>query len=96
VAGIWQLAIVWKVFSLSSYIHDKQLSMGNRTVDTSVWPGPGLALGLLAALVVVAVFGILVVSRKRLLWLLTAGGVGFVMGVLLLVLHVKPWKEFGQ
>jgi hypothetical protein len=94
-AGIWQLGIAWKVFALATLVRDQQVFGTNRNADTSIWPGPGLALGLFAALIVVAVFGSLVVSRKRLLWLVTGAAMGGGLGILMLVLHVKPLQDFG-
>jgi hypothetical protein len=59
----------------------------------SIYPGPGLGLGLLAAIAVVLIFAILVLSRKRILWVLSAGAIGFFLGLFILVLNVKPWQE---
>jgi hypothetical protein len=94
-AGIWQLGIAWKVFALATLVRDQQVFGPNRNADTSIWPGPGLALGLFAALIVVAVFGSLVASRKRFLWLVTGATMGGGLGILMLVLHVKPLQDLG-
>jgi len=91
--GMWQLGLTWKVISVASHYTDQQRNMNMRPPNVSIYPGPGLGLGLLAATVVVLVFGILVLSRKRVLWVLTAGIIGFFLGLLILVLHVKPWQE---
>jgi hypothetical protein len=96
VAGIWQFGIVWKVFALATFVHDQQVFGGQRNPEMGIWPGPGIALGLIAALIVVVVFGSLVASRKRFLWLLTGVAAGLVIGCLLLVFYVKPMQEFGQ
>jgi hypothetical protein len=95
-AGIWQLGIVWKVFALAGFVHEQLTFGGQKDADAGIWPGPGLALGLLAALLVVAVFGSLVASRKRFLWLMTGATLGVALGFLLLVLHVKPLQDLGQ
>jgi hypothetical protein len=93
VAGLWQLAIVWKIIKVANHYAEQKKPVGFQATDTSVYPGPGIGLGLLAAMVVVLVFAVLVLSRKRFLWALTASGMGFLLGLLLLVLHVKPWQE---
>jgi len=91
--GMWQLGLTWKVISVASHYTEQQRNLNPRPPNVSIYPGPGIGLGLLAATVVVLVFGILVLSRKRVLWALTAGGIGFILGLLILVLHVKPWQE---
>jgi len=96
VAGIWQLGILWKVFAFASIVHDQQVFSGVRNADAGIWPGPGLALGLVANLIAIAVFGSLVASRKRYLWLLTGATMGMVIGLLLLVFYIKPVQDFGQ
>jgi hypothetical protein len=96
IAGIWQLGILWKVFAFASIIHDQQVFSGVHNADAGVWPGPGLVLGLLASLIAIAVFGSLVASRKRYLWLLTGATMGMAIGLLLLVFYIKPVQDFGQ
>jgi hypothetical protein len=91
--GLWQLGIAWRVFVVSSHFAEHQKIMGVRSQNASIYPGPGLGLGLLAAALVVIVFAVLVVTRKRFLWVLTAGALGFVLGLLILVLNVRPWQE---
>jgi hypothetical protein len=94
IAGIWQLGIVWKVFALATFVHDQQVFAGYRSPDAGIWPGPGLVLGLIADLIALAVFGSLVASRKRFLWLLTGAATGVVIGLLLLAFYVKPLRDF--
>jgi hypothetical protein len=91
--GIWQLGLTWKVINLASRYTEQQRSLNIRSPTASIYPGPGLGLGLLAAIVVVLVFAVLALSRKRILWVLTAGAIGFFLGLLILVLNVKPWQE---
>jgi hypothetical protein len=91
--GIWQLGLTWKVINLAGRYTEQQRVQNIRPPTASVYPGPGLGFGLLAATVVVLVFAILVLSRKRILWVLTAGGIGFLIGLLILVLNVKPWQD---
>jgi hypothetical protein len=89
-AFFWILAFVWKAFTLWSKVSDRRYT-GSSEPKVTVLPGIGLILGLLAALVVMAAFSYLLISRKRLPWLFTAIGLGFVLGFLLLLLNVKPW-----
>ncbi len=93
VVWLWQLGLTWKVISLASRYSEQQRVQNIRAPTASIYPGPGLGLGLLAATVMVLVFATLVLSRKRVLWVLTAGGIGFFLGLLILVLSVKPWQE---
>jgi hypothetical protein len=71
-----------------------RLSEKNKS-DVVVLPGVGLGVGLLAAVLVAVAFGFLVITRRKYIWLLTAAGLGFLSGVLMLVLNVKPWLAPG-
>jgi hypothetical protein len=90
-AGIWQLALVWKVITINSTRPSPQWNPGFQSYDSSIYPGPGLGFGLVAAFMVVLVFGALASCRGRFLWVFTAGLFGFIIGILMLVVSVKPW-----
>ena len=56
--------------------------------------GFGLIFGFFAAFAVVAVFGYLLVSRRRFYWLAAAGVTGFFFGLLLLLFNARPWEPW--
>lgn len=78
----WLLGFIWKAFALASEI-------GSR--NFTVLPGFGLIIGFFAALAIIAVFGYLVASRRRWVWLAASAGLGFFFGLFLLVFNVRPW-----
>jgi len=90
--GIWQLGLVWKVMTFSSTLRSS-LWNPSRQYFSSIYPGTGLGIGLIAAFVTVLVFGALASSRGRFLWAFTAAMFGFIIGMLILVVSVKPWVQ---
>jgi len=94
-AFFWLLAFVWKAFTLWSKIADRR-APGSLEPKITILPGVGLFLGLLAALLIIAAFTYLIISRRKLNWLFTAAGLGFVLGIFLLILNVKPWHISGN
>ena len=95
IAGLWHVWIIWKVFTISTLLEEQGHRGGGRS-DITLWPGPGAALGLICAFVIVVVFSFLLIGRKRVGPLLSALGMGAAIGFLLLVFTVKPWQELGK
>jgi hypothetical protein len=90
-AGIWQIGLVWKVISISTTRPSPPWNPGLQSSDSTIYPGPGLGIGVIAAFMAVIVFGALASSRGRFLWVFTAAAIGFIIGMLILVVSVKPW-----
>jgi hypothetical protein len=86
-ALLWQLGLIWKVFSLAKKINE---IIGNR--DISVSPGIGLWIGMGLALATVAVFSCLMSLRQKTLWIYLGEGVGLGLGLLVGLVVVQPWK----
>jgi hypothetical protein len=91
-AGGWGVTVfflmagyIWKVFTTASMFGSKQ---------RTILPNFALIFGFLAALALIAVFGYLVGSRRRFIWLGAAGAFGFFFGVLLLIFGVRPWETW--
>jgi hypothetical protein len=83
-------AAVW----LSGYIA-KVFSLWTRAAEgLTILPSTGLIAGLLAALAVTGAFGILVVSRGKRNWVLTAAALGGVLGLLLMLGNARPWDAW--
>jgi hypothetical protein len=82
--GMWLMAFLWKVFT----------QWNNAPAGITILPSFGLLLGLFSALTVTILFSYLVVSRRKLPWLYTAAGMGFLLGSLLLIFNAKPWNPW--
>jgi len=81
----WMLGFIWKALTTAG-------KHGSR--DVTILPGFGLIFGFFAALSAIAVFGYLVISRRRFLWLGAAGILGFFFGMLLLLFSARPWEAW--
>jgi hypothetical protein len=94
-AFFWIVGYSWRVFNVWSEISERG---GDRPIlgtpissNTTVLPGIGLVLGMLATVLIVILFSYLLASRRRVGWILGAGALGFLLGSLLIVFSVKPW-----
>jgi hypothetical protein len=90
---LWLLGFIWKVFTIHTKM--KQMVKSNPfagQVEFSVSPGIGLWIGMVVALASVAVFSILLGLRGKTLWIYLAEGVGLLLGVLMMLVAVQPWK----
>jgi hypothetical protein len=94
-ALVWLAGWVWKVLKASQQVKEMMGIRGGGEVDLSVGPSFGMWTGLAVALLVAAAFSTLMSLRGKTLWLYIAEGVGLLLGVLLLVVAVKPWEGGG-
>ena len=95
VAGIWQLGQVVKVITRSDLVTVNSKS-AVLVPDHMIYPGIGLGAGLFAATAVVILFAVLVIAHGRILWAFTAGFLGSILGLLILILSVKPWEDLAS
>jgi hypothetical protein len=84
---LWLLGLMWKIFTISSKIK------GNQEGPS---PGAGLILGLLSCMTIIAVFGGLALMRKRFISLGMSSAVGLIVGLLVLIINVKPWESLEE
>ena len=94
-AVLWLLAVIWKVLRASSALNEelnKNPMIRDFQVDISITPGVGIWIGLVVAVGVVGIFASLAAVRQTTLWLYIGEGVGLLLGVLILVAAVQPWR----
>jgi hypothetical protein len=93
--AFWYVGFIWKVFTFSSKFKEFFGGRNNPfggTIEVSVSPGIGLWFGLVAALGAVGVFSTLMTLRGKTLWIYLAEGIGLLLGILLMLVAVRPWK----
>ena len=89
--AFWYVGFIWKVFTLSSKVKEMFQKLGGN-FELSIYPGIGLWLGLVVALGTVGVFSTLLTLRGKTLWIYLAEGIGLLLGILLMLVAVQPWK----
>jgi hypothetical protein len=85
-ALIWLMAFIWRASTLS-----QQRSV----LKLSIYPGIGIAAGLSATVIILAVFSYVILSRRRIAAWLVSGSMGLALGALMLILNVRPWVTPG-
>ncbi len=88
-ALLWIVGQIWKIFTQVAELKGR---MGGLAERISISPSIGLWLGMAVAVGVVVVFSTLLSLRRQSLWLYVAEGSGVLLGVLLVVAAVQPWK----
>jgi hypothetical protein len=89
--ALWYVGFIWKVFTLARKVKEMTPNsfMG---VEISLTPGVGLWLGLAIALGTVGVFSTLMTLRGKMLWIYLGEGIGLLLGLLMMLVAVQPWK----
>jgi hypothetical protein len=97
VVFFWYIGFIWKVFTFSSKMKELvNKQFGNNPfgikLEVSLTPGIGLWIGLVVALGTVGVFSTVMTLRGKTLWIYLAEGIGLLLGILLMLVAVQPWK----
>jgi hypothetical protein len=85
--ALWMLSAIIKTFVTAAK------TKAPSEMKMTILPGLGLVFGLLAAIAVAGLFTLIVLRRRKQLWILIGHGSGAVIG-LILFLCILPWKEW--
>jgi hypothetical protein len=104
---LWLGGWIWKILHASGAFKERfdvemtrmRVAMrgmgGQIDASVSINPGIGMWIGLGVALAVAVIFSTLMSMRGKKLWLYIGEGAGLLLGALLVVVAVQPWKVEG-